>query len=175
MTASNDAGSAVGPVTLRVVDEEAPPAQHEATPTPAPTPGPLRPAADTTAPKISALKAVTSGKAFSAFVKTGALAVSLRVSERVSVAGELLLPASNAKKLKIKGASVTEGGKKYVLVGRSAPVPASGNVKLTVKVSKVTAKKLGKQKRLAFVLRVKATDAARNAGVNTAAITLRKR
>jgi len=37
-----------------------------------------------------------------------------------------------------------------------------------------TAKKLRKQKKLAFVLRVTATGAARNAGVATSAVTLRK-
>ncbi|RKQ88105.1 Ig-like protein group 3 [Solirubrobacter pauli] len=175
LSVRNGVGTATAAYTLRVTADRPP--VLEATPTPPPSSTPVPdpgPAPDTAAPKLSKLSAVVAGKAFKTFAAKGTLATSFTVSERAKITEELLLASATAKKLKVKGSAVTVGGKRYVVIGK-ATTTGSGTLKLTVKVSKAVAKPLGKQKQLAFVLRVSATDAARNTGTATVGVTLKKR
>ena len=91
------------------------------------------------------------------------------------MSGELLLIAKTAARLKLKGKSLTQAGKRYVVIGRAAPVSGNGRIKLTIKVGKAVRKALGKQKNVQLTLRVTATDTARNTTVTTAPVRLRNR
>jgi lysophospholipase L1-like esterase len=139
----------------------------------APAP-PTPPAADRLAPRISALKAVTSRSAFRTLVSKRRLVARLKLSERATLAGELVVSARTAKRLKLKGTAVTYRRKRYVVIGKARAAGATGSARLTVKITKAVARKLRRQKRLALVLLVTAVDAAGNKSIASANVRLRR-
>jgi hypothetical protein len=68
---------------------------------------------------------------------------------------------------------VTLGGKRYVVLGSSQAVTAGSEAKLTIPISRRTARHLKRQRKLRLVVRIVATDAAANQGLAVPAFNLR--
>jgi hypothetical protein len=170
VTATNATGSAARTLTLRVADAPAVTPTPTVAATPSPTPIPVL---DRTAPRMSQLKWPQGPSALKTLLKKRQLVVALAVDERSTLASDVLVTSSTATRLKLKGKSVKVGAKRYVLLGASKAMTAVGAVKLTIKVSSATAKRLRHARTLPLVVEVSAADAAGNRGTARKTLTLR--
>jgi hypothetical protein len=149
-----------------------PTAEPTASPTVTPTVEP--PPVDTTGPRITDMRA-GSKKAAAAFFKKGVWTEKLTIDETASIQGALLISAKAAKKLSIKGHTVTLDDKDYVQIGSAPKVgTTAGDATMNLKVAKKARRKLAKARKVKLTVVVTAVDSAGNLSSESRSFTVKR-